>query len=228
MDRIGKIATWLAKVNLSQGGFGPDGGGLTLKSREPATKATEVIKRYPVNSESDVQALAQEISLDAEFDAEGAGNGTHYYVIFAERSGEREHFARLQFLIPVESPEATVGEEATSRGLLAQNQRHLEALMKVHTQGLPTLMHGYHQVLSVLSTRLEGYEKTHSELMTMLRDVVKQGAELEVDAMSKIKREERIDMLIQEFGPVIVQKLLAAVNPESSAALAEVTGAPTP
>lgn len=227
-ETTSKIATWLAKCNLDKGGFGSSGGGIVLKSRIPATKATELVQEYPINHETDIQHVAQQVALDAHMDAQGEGNGAHHYTLFAVRDGSSEHFARLPFIVLIDSPEAIVDEEATAKGMLAQNQRHLEALMRIHTQGMPTLMHGYHSVLQTLSSRLESYEKTHVEVLNMLRDVVKQSAELEIDAMSKIKSQERIDKAIEILGPVLVPKVLEMLTPQAAAEVAGALGSGLP
>lgn len=206
-----RIEEWLGRICLSEQGVGAGGGGLELRAKDPGSRVSEKVRDYPLSHEIDPKLLASGIVLDAHEEAEGNGPGTHAFVVLALRNGDRTPFAKRSFLIHVDATHEGVDvEEATSRGLVAQLMRHNEAMSRIYTGTLPVLVHAMQALLSSANQRLEIHDKQHVDVLRAQADLAKAQAELEVDAMSKIKKQERIDKVLEkaiDVAPLLLAKL---------------------
>jgi len=208
-----KIEQWLMADCFCDAGFGETGGGIQLKTKEPVTGRQELVKEYPVKSSADdTKRLAMSLFMDAVEEAEGHGNGTHAFVLYAYRNGEQSHFTKRTVMISVEGQEMILGdEERTAHGLLGQTQRHLEATMRINAQMLPSVVHGFSSIAQTMAERLHHLESTNLETLTLMKELYAQKQVHDLDLIHKAAREARMNAILDrvvEFAPVILPKLL--------------------
>lgn len=214
------IATWIQRACLGTNGFGERGGGFILRIRDMEHGRNEIIGEYPINvANADPLVLAQSIYLDACGEAEGIGGGTHTFLIQAQRSGEKNHFARRSFLVRIDlGADAPIDEEATAKGLLAQSYRHQEATQRIHAQAMPALIHGYTSIIQSQSDRLSRAEANMTEMMATWKELILAKDEREAEMHLRIARENRIDrameLAVKYLVPHLVPKLLSAISPD--------------
>lgn len=210
-----KITTWVVRDCMTDLGFGGAVGGIQLLSKDVSIGKMELVKEYPVPEGSDAIGLARALFLDAQEDADGLGNGTHHYVLYAYRNGQKQHFAKKTFLVVVEGQDNPLSEEEqTAKGLLGQTQRHLEATQRINAQSLPSLIHGYHGLISELSAHLRHHQSNQLETMTLMKELMMAKEQSELNMAAQVQRELRINGILEkvaEFVPVILPKLLPAL-----------------
>ena len=208
-----KLATWIMRDCMCDTGFGDGGGGFRLLVKDPITSKHELVNEFRVQGpEANPGDIAASVYLSATEEAEGMGNGTHHFVLFAHRDGQKEHFAKRAFLVLVDNQDSVLSEdEQNAKGLLAQTQRHLEAIARINAQMLPSVTHAYQAVLHLATERLAQHERNHLENLTLMKELFQRKEERDLDLAAKVAREQRINAILDrvaDFAPVILPKLL--------------------
>lgn len=228
-----KLTAWIMRDCMNDQGFGEGGGGFRLLVKDPITSKHELVGEFRViGPETNPQDIAASVYLSATEEAEGMGNGTHHFVLFAHRDGQKEHFAKRAFLVLVDNQDSVLSEdEANAKGLLGQTQRHLEAVARINAQMLPSVGHAYQSVLHLATERLAQHERNHLEMMGLMKELFERKEERDLEIAAKVAREQRINMILDrvaEFAPVLLPKLLPGLLGDSSPPAAPSTPPATP
>jgi len=209
-----KVEAWLRKSCFTAGGFGEGTGGIILKSKDSNSGKQELVKEYPINSDSNLEILSQSIYLDAVEDAEESSTGTIQFTLYAHRSKQRDHFAKKPFRIISDNDEGSPTEGPSERGLLAQNQRHLEVMARINASMVPTMTYAQNTIIDSLVKRLDHMEQTHVETLTLMKDLIQMKNAQEVEMFLSVQRAQRVDTFIEkvtDMAPELIPKLIDSV-----------------
>ncbi len=123
-----RLQQWLRRELEGHGGTS-----ISL-SHSIGDRASEPIRTWDAEADfQDVVGLARQIQLAAEDDAEGAG-GTQRYSVHAWKRGEKMPIGRIRFVVIGTEVEdfdsSSPSEPANYKGIVGQQMRHNEALVK--------------------------------------------------------------------------------------------------
>lgn len=184
---------FLESLALDDRGLRGKMGVLIVKAKDPNGVPREPIMPEimldPTGGEEHFHAVATRIATEAHAEACGQGQGVWPFGIYAKKEGTDTPFARRSFTVHVDQgPGGELGpvEDGQTRSLLAQNQRHIEAQMRINVQALSYVVSQTNALLQMAMARNEEYERTHAEALALF----KQGLD-DRDAR-EAAREERV------------------------------------
>jgi len=202
------------------------------------------VGQFPVNGEPDYEDLSAEILSAAESDVEGLG-GSQRYAVLAFRKGHPRPSARKAFRLYHESEDDSLGdtEEATPKGLMSQQMRHNEAIMRIGFSSQETIIRHYQRITEAQAERLNRLEdralETVSTMERMLSEEASRKLEekrYEADQENRAKMFQKLDVLLPvvanriagkqllpaDTGGAMVKGLVDSITPEQMNSLTSV------
>lgn len=164
------------------------------------------------------ETLVSDIWQAAWDDAEGQGGLQKYVVVAFFSSDPLRHVARLPFMIQATEDggegddDGPAGSEpATKQGMLAQQMRHNEAIMRTSTMATGDIIRTQNKIIGQLRERINDLENGQREGMVKYEELVTYHHEREVEILRVKGQEKRKDEAFDQLkalGPVIINKLL--------------------
>lgn len=213
---VGSIYRFLESVCLDPNGLGGETGGLILRFRDVTGKPGDQIMDMPIDPKvdaEDLEMLARRIAGQAHQEAEGLGEGTWGFVLYASRGGKGAPFARRSFTVYVQPGSGLGGdlgpaEDATPRSLLAQTQRHQEATMRLSLQMMNSTVQAMHTLNHQMGARLEYMEKNQADALRLLRDNIEakedRALAREIVIEEKQRSREIVGKLFEHVAPLVM------------------------
>lgn len=197
---VGLLYRFLESIALDVKGLNGNAGVLSIRARDlngvPKEPVCADIILDPTGGEEHFSAVAQRIASAAQEEAYGLGQGTWPFVVFAKREGENSAFSRRSFTIHIDqAPGGDLGptEDGSNRSLLAQNQRHVEAQMRINVQALSYVVSQTNALLQFAVARNEEYERTHADALALFRQGLEDRETREANREERARRAERLD-----------------------------------
>lgn len=196
---------------------------LTLKHIVPKGPGGDVAN-YPIGdgeiTPHFLEELQDKISTDADVDAEGNG-GVQKYQLLAYHEGSPDHsLSRLVFRSgdPANEEHDFDTEPANERGLLAQQMRHNEALIRSQVTSTNNVMQILSRQNEKLQNEKEALESDRFRNLEMMEKLMSHGherylAEQQADFEMKMKKD--IGQKLMMLAPAVINKLAGkTVMPE--------------
>lgn len=196
------IAQWISKVLLALGESGR--GGIRLFIDDPDGRK-DLIDEWAITGEKQADRLALEIEHEAQQQADGTGKGVHHFKMQAYRDADTRHFMSRAFIVASENaPDEDHHGRSSEHSLLAQNQRHLEALMKISAQKDASYMHAMSTMVQGLADRLNQYDQNALQQQQITQHNVTERAKLEFD----VETRKTILRVVEAVGAPVLMKMI--------------------
>lgn len=164
-----------------------------------------------VNSDN-ILLFVDEILSRAQSDADSLGSKTQRYTLIAAELGQKDG-ARFNFRVKGEGDDEDDdggGEPATEKGIITQQMRHNEALMRMLVQATGTMVNGMARRLDAAEKQTEMLITQRHEHLRVLEDAKTQQHERDVQMLLTSGQEERKNALLKRaetLFPLVLNKL---------------------
>ena len=207
MSRTQKhLTSWISRVLLQ---LGEGKAILKLRIQDPGDFGRkDLLREYVLDPQRPAESLALEIEHDSQQEADGTSHGLHHFQLHAFRDGENKHFISTSFIVGSEEAPEESHPEADGRTLLAQAQRHNEAIMKIHAQERGAVMQGFGTIIHTLSEKLQAYESMQLQMLQLAQTNTIDRAKIEFDLETRKAVLELAKSFAAIAGPVVIPKLI--------------------
>lgn len=202
---------------------------IVLRHASSNGKIGSEVNRFEITeqhrSEEGVRALFDDIMSMALADSAGYGQGVQVYHAQTFHGDSEKQSARFTFRVESDSEgdEENEGssEPANKQGLIAQQMRHNEVLMKTTMGSITQVINTMQRALARQTDRLESMERERWENMRAIEQIMGQNHERQLEIKKAESRERMMGELMGKLNvllPVVAQKLLAPKNTRGDAA----------
>jgi hypothetical protein len=216
---VGLLYRYLESIALDARGLNGRAGVLSVRARDlngvPKEPVCADIILDPTAGEEHFSAVADRIATAAQEEAFGLGQGTWPFVVYCKHDGENTPFSRRSFTVHVDqAPGGDLGpaEDGTNRSLLAQNQRHVEAQMRINVQALSYVVSQTNALLQFAVQRNEEYERTHADALALFRQGLEDKETREANREERARHAERIDKALSMLSEQVLPIAMGAVG----------------
>jgi hypothetical protein len=174
------------------------------------------VQTYNISADTDrteslCESMAESVETDAETDGDGNGGLQRYQLLFYHESDPNKPVSRLAFRCGDGSEIRTADSEpATTDGILAQQMRHNEALMRTQVQSVNNILQIQQRSIEKLQTEKERLENDRFRFMEVHERMLSEAhsrhlaeQETEFEMLMKKQVADKLMML----APTVVNRL---------------------
>lgn len=215
-----KLEQWIRRMVLFAR---PEGPCVKLVLRHNGINKTQDVCSIPAKGPENELRSADELVADvwqnAWDDAEGQGGLQKYVVLAYFADDPLRHGTRFPFMIQATELEGGEGDDdgpsgsepPTKQGMLAQQMRHNEAIMRTSTMATGDIIRTQTSIIRQLRERIESLEGHYLEQTKIYEEMVTETHSREMELIRVKSQEKRKDEAFEQLkalGPVIVNKIL--------------------
>lgn len=175
-----------------------------------STGAVNTLRNFDLNStfgydQARLEEIVAELYVTAQEDAEGH-RGVSSYALRALKGvavGERSATIRLRNQDTEFDDELGESEQANNAGVIAQQMRHNEALMRGLIQALEINSQQSTAIIARQATQIEHYDKQHWQNVLEREDLLSQRTEREIAITESASRQKRFDETVKMLKPLV-------------------------
>jgi hypothetical protein len=188
--------------------LGAESGVLKLEIKDKDENGRrEFLREYLITPEKKADLLALEVEHDAQDEANGTGEGVHHFECRAIRSGEKTQFQSTSFLLTAEGVPEDTREQSSVKSFLAQNQRHLEAVMKIQAQERAAAAHSTASMFQAMTEQLQNFQNVQAQMFQAMQTLAVDRAKVEFDLETRKMMLKAGEKLAEVVAPIVAMKL---------------------
>lgn len=156
-----------------------------------------------------------EIELAADQDAEGLGESQKYCVLaFRGEPGQERSSGRFSFRVTVVDDgesEFVTSEPATLKGLLTQQMRHTEAMMRLTVQSIGQVQAMHQRTIEEQYQQLREYSAKHLDTLHLVEGLQQRSHERQLEVQREESRSEMAREAIEKLmllAPALINRAL--------------------
>lgn len=219
-----KLAHWLRSRVYNAAAAKPPVCLVRLEHRSASLRSS-VVEEWPIANDraQDWEEIGELVFEAAETDTEGQG-GRQRYLVSVYRDAERRPDGRFPFMVTAD-PEINDGEgagssldsePATLSGIVSQQMRHNEGLLKMLVSTLADSMKHMRNSLGELVQENREMRDKHLETMRLMEEMISMREHRQLEVQRASRDDNRKDQLIGKITtllPVVAGKIAAHMDP---------------
>lgn len=175
--------------------------------------------------EEQIEATAEEIFEAGEADASGIGS-SQTYVVLAFYGENKKHNGRFTFRARADDDDADGGEVTeppTPAGIVSQNMRHTESILRTSGMQMGSAFQGLQQMVTRQSEVIENMMTERFRAFELIEALTTAKHEREIELLREARKDETQRQLMDKFSPLVPivankiagKPMLPAADPQS-------------
>jgi len=206
-----KLSRWLRPLLFAAGEAGAVAS-VALRHVNASDKATDIYAA-PIHkgfSEADFLGLLTDLDLKIHDDAEGLGGLQRYLVVALDTGGAQLGRCTIRYSVAEEGGDEIDSEPATPKGLISQQMRHTEAIMRTHTMGTAGIIQAQQRTIVRQQETIETLVKDRMESLGTIESLMTEKHRRDMESQQQVFRQklmadtfDRVKLLL----PAVVNRI---------------------